>query len=219
MESLIAVAGQLSLPRLSPYLLACAGDLEGALRLYSWNLRVSAAFFMDVSTLEVALRNTIDRQLRSTYHREDSDQPWYQQVHFGSEGAAQVERAQSQALRRGRSLATQNDVIAQLTFGFWKSLLSKRYQAHLWPILRPAFLANGQPPPRREYVYSIVDQMSFLRNRIAHHEPIFSRDMAHQHELLIQCVGMMCQDTMKWVTAQNETSSIISQKPVILGDT
>ncbi len=60
----------LSDERLGPYVAAMRGR-EGGLRLYEWNLAVSAAFYDDLSYLEVAMRNALHQQLSLHLGRDD----------------------------------------------------------------------------------------------------------------------------------------------------
>lgn len=72
------LARLLSSPRLGPYRQAVGGELDDALRLYSWNLEVSAAFFESIHYLEVALRNTMDEALRHwSIDTLAVTEPWY----------------------------------------------------------------------------------------------------------------------------------------------
>jgi hypothetical protein len=57
--------------RLAPYEAACSGDLAAAMRLYAWNVGVSAAFHGPLGSLEVALRNAMHLRLAALYSRED----------------------------------------------------------------------------------------------------------------------------------------------------
>lgn len=54
---------RLSADRLAPYLAACGGDCERALKLYEWNISLGQVLMRDVAHLEVALRNAYDRVL------------------------------------------------------------------------------------------------------------------------------------------------------------
>jgi len=57
----------LSNSRFRPYLDYC-GEHEGkALNLYQMNLRLNGAFFPILSMLEVALRNSIDKKMTTSY--------------------------------------------------------------------------------------------------------------------------------------------------------
>ncbi len=51
-------------PRFQTYLAAANQDPEKALALYQWNIDVAAAVTSTLAIVEVALRNTIDQQLR-----------------------------------------------------------------------------------------------------------------------------------------------------------
>ncbi len=57
----------LSLECLGTYLAASGGDQVQALRLYTWNTAVSAAFYGPLQGLEIALRNAIHTQLSHKY--------------------------------------------------------------------------------------------------------------------------------------------------------
>ncbi len=61
----------LSLPRLDAYARAANGDALAAERLYWWNVQISGAFYGPLHCLEVALRNALHDELRSSYARDD----------------------------------------------------------------------------------------------------------------------------------------------------
>ncbi|MCL2849231.1 MAG: hypothetical protein FWE61_04175, partial [Micrococcales bacterium] len=56
-DEVCRVADALSPERIAPYQRRCGGDLVAAIRLYEWNLSVSAAFYEALSILEVVVRN------------------------------------------------------------------------------------------------------------------------------------------------------------------
>ena len=60
-----AVRGAIAEPRFRPYLADADGNEVQALTAYQHNLRVSGAAYEDLAIVEVALRNAIDRALRS----------------------------------------------------------------------------------------------------------------------------------------------------------
>ncbi|WP_299592843.1 hypothetical protein [uncultured Tateyamaria sp.] len=68
----------LSADRLGTYLAATGGDRAQAVRLYTWNTAVSAAFYGPLQALEVALRNAMNRELASAY-----GQTWYDSAKAG----------------------------------------------------------------------------------------------------------------------------------------
>ena len=137
--------------RMGTYLQAAQGDREQALRLYTWNTAISAAFYGPLQALEIALRNAMHRELTVCYGEE-----WYDNPAAGLDRWARerIADARLTAQRTGHT-ATPSRVVATLAFGFWVALLSTGgrieragpkadYEKTLWrPALRGAF-----PPPR-----------------------------------------------------------------------
>lgn len=74
-----------------------------------------------------------------------------------------------------------DEVVSRLTFGFWPAILAgmdRRYGSQILPMVFPHHPMNATPAAwndrghrRRaiEYIYDV----NFIRNRIAHHEPIW----------------------------------------------
>ena len=160
----------LSAARMAPYLAATGGDWQRGLALYVWNAQVSAAFFESIHYLEVGLRNAMDRET-STRLGPLWLSPTSPLLTPRSRQAAAVAMGHA-----GGPTAPRGKVVAELPFGFWWSLLSDEYNRRLWqPALRFAF--DG--PVRRRTLHSELDEIRRLRNRIAHHEPVHTRDLAN----------------------------------------
>ena len=60
--------------RIAPYLAACGADRGEAVRLYTWNSQVSAAFQAPLGCLEIACRNALHRRLSDLFGQAD----WWQ---------------------------------------------------------------------------------------------------------------------------------------------
>ena len=52
-----------------------------------------------------------------------------------------------------------------------------------------------------------------LRNRIAHHEPIFARELASEYQTIIEVIGWMCGDTRSWVVHHSTVLSVLTRRP------
>lgn len=205
------IESRLSAARMAPYLSAVGGDHDDALGLYVWNLQVSAAFYVDMSTTEVVLRNAMDGALQAKFGKGRS---WFDNVNLSSSSAEHLRAATDRADAAGHH--AHNDIVAQLSFGFWRSLLTKYYRATLWPAIRPVFLADpDRQAPRAEGIFHIVDELGYLRNRIAHHETIFRRDLSRQFQSLLSLTGSICMDTRRWVEDTSSVADILAKKPSI----
>jgi hypothetical protein len=210
-HSYTAIESRLSAARMTPYLSAVGRDRDGALDLYLWNLKISGAFYVDLSTTEVVLRNAIDGALQSRFGRGRS---WFDNVRLNQSGTDHLNAATTRVRVAGHG--THDDVVAQLSFGFWRSLLTRYYRATLWPAIRPVFLADpSRQSPRPEGIFQMVDQLGYLRNRIAHHETIFRRDLKRQHQVLLDLTGSISLDARRWIEDGSEVTNILANKPAI----
>jgi hypothetical protein len=52
-----------------------------------------------------------------------------------------------------------------------------------------------------------------LRNRIAHHEPIFSRDIHEDHARVNELIAWRCQYTAGWVSSLEAVSAMLPLSP------
>jgi hypothetical protein len=195
--------------RLGPYLAACAGDQAAAARLYAWNIRVSAAFQAPLGCLEVACRNAMHQKLATLLGRED----WWDSPELGLHHTSQriVSNAKQEA-RRWRDAVTSGRMVAELPFGFWVSLLGSGtdYETRLWrPALRMAFPGYHG---RRAVLHFELDTCRRLRNRIAHHEPIYRRDLKADHARILRLLGYVSWDYAAWVQAHDRVPVVLASR-------
>ena len=116
-----ALDTSLSPERLAIYVNAAGGDREQAVRLYTWNTAVSAAFYGPLQGLEVALRNAMHGQLNGVY-----GPAWFDNPACGLDVGAldRIDQAERTLVKNGYP-ANPPHLVAELSFGFWVSLLGK----------------------------------------------------------------------------------------------
>ncbi|OMH24970.1 hypothetical protein BKD30_06890 [Tersicoccus phoenicis] len=138
--------------------------------LYLWNAETSAACFESIGHVEVLLRNVIHRQLAA----HSGGERWYldRQYRLTSRAQDDVSTARFRA-RTQNGIESPGKVVAELTFGFWRFLLTRRYQTTIWPRISPGFAGVASHRRHRAELESAVKRIHVLRNRVAHHEPIF----------------------------------------------
>ena len=80
----------LSVDRLGTYLTAAGDDRINAIRLYTWNTAISAAFYGPLQALEIAPRDAINRELAAV-----NGQAWYDNIKTGLDSGclARIEKA------------------------------------------------------------------------------------------------------------------------------
>lgn len=158
----------LSRPRLGPYV-AAAGS-RGALELYAWNCRASIALFELIGWFEVGWRNNIDRAICG--NRSAGEPHWLFDHTFPLQPRtwARVTAAvRTVHLRTARP--TPDQVIAELTLGFWR-FTARGYWTTVWRAHLSHAFPHAPGPPRAASMDRQLDRIIKLRNRIAHHEPV-----------------------------------------------
>ena len=214
-EFLAAFRVALSPERLETYLRHTNGDQVLALRLYTWNTAVSAAFYGPLQALEVSLRNALHEQLYAAY-----GERWYENPAAGLAGNTlrKVEEAKRK-LERSRYTLEPSRLITELSFGFWVGLLGHggqrndqnqgkaSYEMTLW---RPA-LHRAFPNVRisRKAAHRPLDYLRMVRNRIAHHEPIFSRYLEKDYASILQVTEWISFQAADWIRGHSRVAGLL----------
>lgn len=201
--------------RLSSYLKTSSQDLHRAFVLYEWNMRASAAVMTTCAMVEVLVRNALDEKGQAFAAKRHPGSSWFDIVPLDRQGRADVAKARDRATRGGRP-QKHGRIVAELPLGFWRFLATSRYLTSLWiPALQHAFPHGpGDVRVRRKQVDHRLQQLNFVRNRAAHHEPIHRRDLARDEHLAIEVVSWICADSAAWVAAKSPISGVLADKPV-----
>lgn len=213
MESrhLVLLEQRLSQARLGKYRSECGNDLRRALDLYAWNAQVVGAFWDVLAFVEVVLRNAIDTQL-VRFARQFGTNSWYLQLSgtLSERHNDDIAAARQRAMASGRA-ETHDSVVAELTFGFWRLLMSGRYETTLWrPSIRLAF-PNFHG--RRKEVFDALGRLNSLRNRLAHHKPIYGHDLNALYEEALVVVGWICPVSAAWIDGHNQVRELVRRRP------
>lgn len=143
---------------------------EKAIALYHANISVSEAFYPVLAVFEVALRNSLNRELKDFFGTED----WYLHI----ENTTGLRNLKNEINTAKRHIANRNEtitsskVVAELTLGFWVRLLNAEYEKILWKPLRRAFPYANKKDRQRNKISAPINNIRAFRNRVFHHEPI-----------------------------------------------
>jgi hypothetical protein len=191
---------------------AAAGDKHYALRLYVWNGRLCEAFYLPMQLGEVSIRNTIQKALTAHYGAD-----WYQRGSFTCTLPDRFKDKLSKALsdaraKCGASMAA-DDVVAELTFGFWVHLTTSPYDQALWPKSYALSFPNKPGKVKREDLWQRLEKLRLFRNRIAHHSPIFDHAPKSEYQNCLTLIEWICHDT-KWFTGMvSRIDRVINARP------
>jgi hypothetical protein len=211
----------ISEPRLVRYLDAVGGDESAAMNLYVWNGRMAAALLRDLADMEVLLRNrfnyAVDKRRPGRHWLLDPASP-IRTPRFHNRNGERVDA--NAGLRRkldqaivdaGGNSASPGQVVAQLTFGFWRSLVSRRFESQLWtPYLSSAF---RKPKPTRADVEKKMASLNYLRNRVAHHEHLLNTDISEYHADLLELCRWMSPPVADHIRTTTSVLSLLGEKP------
>ena len=207
-----AIISILSQERMLPYFEVCGGSWGKALRLYEWNIHISSALYEALSVAEIALRNALDTQLTQLFSTPHV--PWYDNMStlINSKALQDISQAKSRAFRSPK-VPTPGRVVAELNLGFWRYLLASRYETTLWtPALKNAF-PNLENLSRKK-VYETVSLVHTLRNRIAHHEAIYQRNLFEDLEVISNLVEWISTETSEWMHRFEVINDVLGQRPL-----
>lgn len=209
------IEGTLSAPRLATYLAAAGHDPQRALQLYGWNAQVSAALMLPTHFAEISTRNAVDEALTNGYGALWPWNPTFERSLPNPGGSTFNPRRHLQQTRQRHS--TTGKVIADLKFVFWASMFTARHDGRIWGPhihqLFPALPRSLSAGVARSRISADLQVIRTLRNRLAHHEPIITRNLADDLTRITELIELRSAATSTWVKSLEAVSTLISSRP------
>lgn len=208
----------LSPPRFGTYLRATGGDRHRAMELYCWNIDVSAAFYVMLQYCELAIRNgtvqAIEAAFGANWHLNKGFRHTLPKLR-GGRGYQPADDLESCA----QKLPTAGKVVAELKFVFWQYMFVKGQQKRIWdPHFSTAFPAYEKNLPigqARAQMHSDIEQIRIFRNRIAHHEPIFARNLPEDRDRIRRVVEMRRPAVAAWLDGTETVTALLKARPQV----
>lgn len=215
----------LSTPRLARYLLETGGDQQRALNLYEWNLQLGAALMRDIAHVEVAVRNAYDSVMTARWRGSqhwlfDPTSPvlaplWRTRRNHRADLNSRNRAAVDDAIRRcGGGAATPGEVIAELSFGFWRHCTDAAHEKTLWvPYLHRAWPGKTS----RAALERSLTTINNARNRASHHEPLFGarpgNDLTAAHREIQRLSTMLIPELGNYIRNTTTVPTILANRP------
>lgn len=211
-----AVRRALSLLRIGTYdrSVVAAGDQgPAAVALYDWNAQISGALMAPLHICEVVMRNAISDAVTAVYGQ---DWPWSRVFEESLPATSWGYSPRADFIHaRGRQCTT-GKVIPELKFVFWQRMFTGRHDVRLWNTHLRRVLPNLDVTKTvaelRQSLYEDLDGVRLLRNRIAHHEPIFRRDLARDLDKIAALIRYRCPKTADWMMANQHVTEFLPGK-------
>ena len=215
---LSSLCNLISEPRFRTYLRACGNDQVQAMQLYEWNLAVSAAFMAPLQVMEVAIRNAaadaIARTHGADWPRNNGFRIALGQRARGYDPARDLLSAVSKFTRS--NTYSPGKVIAELRFAFWQEIFTRRHDGAIWNLHLHSVLPNAPNPNvqiMRGWAFEEVGEVRKLRNRIAHHEPIFPRNLVCDYERVRDIASWRDSEGGVWIDRVSKVRVLLASKP------
>jgi hypothetical protein len=161
--------------------------------------------------LEVAFRNTLHQSIGSVWN----DPVWL------TNGLAildprEVKKIQTakQALHGQRKSITEDDLVGELSFGFWTSLSDARYNRY-WPrFVKMAFPLCLNAHRSRDQISSQINPLRKLRNAVFHHHSIWHwSDLEQHHRNGLAVIGWISPELARLTRQQDRFPAVFAAKP------
>ena len=122
------------------------------------------------SALEVALRNTLDGRLAARHRRLGRPGSWLDDLEeeLSTRARLDITSARDRVRQKGKR-ASDGQTISELSFGFWRFLVTKKLTG-LWPDLASGF--SHAPNRQLTTVEGPLARLHVFRNRLAHHQRV-----------------------------------------------
>lgn len=203
----------LSAPRFATYLAEKNGDKERALALYQWNMELSSAFIVPLQIGEVSVRNSIVRAIEMTY---GENWPWEKSFQISLKNPPKGYSPRRNIIDLCR-LPTTGKIVAELKFVFWEKMFTRGHDAVIWNSYFRTVFPNADSTKDiqilRKEGYESLYKIRDLRNRIAHHEPIFRRNIQEEYDRIKNIISWTDLTASSWLDKIETATQMIATKP------
>jgi hypothetical protein len=204
--------------RLAKYFRQSGGQIETALALYRLNGEISSAFWEAISYLEVAFRNRIDKKLTARHISLQRAGHWLDDNYFElgrtrNDDNRSVQPYQSikeaiSRVERNRKKLTADQVVSELSLGFWIQMVSKKQQ-FLWPELASGF--PNAPTRDQRYISNLGQEIRILRNRIGHHHRLSANMAKTAEKTILQLAYSIDEELMNFIQAKSRIPHLMAE--------
>lgn len=183
--------------RISPYLQENNSATE-VLNKYQINIILSEAMLPALHYFEICLRNRLNQLFCKKYGNDWLIHP-PQELTISLEDLKKIEKILNRIRRETKRNPLHDDILAQMTFGFWCSFFHRKYDPILWhqkDSFITVFPNLSRINRKRSYIEHRILQIKDIRNRIAHHEPIWNKRslLTSVHAHCLELIEAISQD-------------------------
>jgi len=171
-----------------------AGETDRiALSKYIWNLLLCESLYSGFQILEVAFRNSIHTEIAICA----KDAQWLTNEIFLFEEEKAAIKISKKSISDRKGTLTEDVLVAEMSFGFWTSLLDVRYDTMWHRIIKGVFPNMPKTDRTRKEASKAMNTVRKLRNAALHHHSIWHwSDLDQQHETMKALIGYICNSSL-----------------------
>lgn len=140
---------------------------------YKLNILESQEYYILLSVLEISLRNSINNYFNSKY-----DKNWNSDRFLHQDSMKKIDEVRKRILLSKKTL-THEQIISELSFGFWSSLFRKSYTNNMRlsdiKSIFPNLPSKKEKLITRDYINKKLNHIRKFRNRVFHYEKIINK--------------------------------------------
>lgn len=208
-----------SVNRLNSYKYDTNDDSSILLERYLYNIEVSKALYPLLSLLEISLRNRINQAIEDTIQKDWLMKELNGQNILLTGEFNKLQDAKQKLLKKGHKNFTKDDLIAELSLGFWIYLCGRKYKNTLWHKVGFFKTVFTDYPNFSEFdklgkISPVLQLMLKLRNRIFHHEIIINHPygVINCYNDLRRLLGYISKDSLLYLDKICDFNNVIAKK-------
>ncbi|MFI3271062.1 MAG: Abi family protein [Pseudomonadota bacterium] len=186
-----------------------------SLALYIWNAKIAASLLVPLHICEVSTRNAVSEALTLTYGKH---WPWETHFERSLPSPPHGYNPRSDLIKARVDSTSTGKVIPELKFIFWQKMFTRRHQVRIWqPYLKkvlPFLTLATHVDHDITQIYQRLECIRKLRNRIAHHEPIFTRNIQNDYLQILSLVELRSHEAALWLDENQTTLELLQYKPL-----
>lgn len=195
--------------------LSASANFADALNIYQINIQLCEAMYPCLHTVEVVLRNSIHTVLKDRY-----GQDWFscQELQLEEREREEISKAIVKLQRLGYTEISDR-IISEMTFGFWKSLIQKKfYENSVWKPCCKSIFSGAKPRELdlkmiRRKIQRILD----LRNKVFHHECVWNNEkLCEIYEDIYQFIFWINPKVFTWSKRFDRFTEVYSRTSKLL---
>ena len=179
----------LSKPRFDSYKQQGQNNSD-AFYTYLWNTMLCEALYAPFQILEVGVRNAIHSEIGKNF----KDSEWLKNENaFLHDMERAAVREAKLSLNKRMSNQNEPELVAEMSFGFWTSLLDTRYETLWHQIIVETFPHVPRAKRTRGEISKRMNAARRLRNAAFHHHSIWHwKDLQDQHHGIRELIRWIC---------------------------